>query len=1425
MGYCVLTPKVTVGDKAVDSSLYIGLSDRIKDKPLTNLVYASYLQPKVALELDQMGKKRNKQGQHIAIDVFDFFDVNKMLNEKTDTIKAIGNYHIKDEEGEYIIYPFSEGKQLLDAVHVFNSTEVNHNKRGIIATLIRRNDGYSILVDKRTSQTQKQVAEVRKNSQLLDLVEAKLKESGISLEELLQDPNIAPFINVNDIQDFFNVLNLTKKTNNKYLGSNIIALLLSLNKEDARIETLKKFFKVGNIKDLAISIDEALNTPRESLTIPEGRLTTIHNLLDTSKEVFKGKKLSLLDIINNIHKETSRIIEFDEEFSLLHTLEELDKEFHIEDDVIELSLDNINSLEKFAFAALRNLRKKASQIEKLQGVTPEVKRLNAKAQELSALIEGKQLYAGSLRFLKEVYNDLNEIIKLKKEYNSFGDNNLMETIHKRSKLIMNMDRKIHSNITILEIINKRPEIFIQEGLTKEELKELQKIVKELLPVYQNLEGFIEKASKNIFIDASLLIFGENAFNMASGQIAELANKNGSLYDFLYSMSEMSDPHAALLGAIMRRASDKKEAALAKIKTRIDRANRIYVKKSGTRSTDFMYDKESNQIISDINWKEYNKARSKYLHELKGRGITGINLKVEIEAWESANLEERVVDKTNGRTERVPNEKYRKPFPQLTEAQQEYYDTIMQIKGEIDSLFPEEARHYYRPPQIRRSTWDALKAASRRKDKTTYWKVIENSARDLFTIREDDTNFSSSGTLISGEGFSIGRGDITGEIEKNIPTYYINNLVDQNELIKDFSSALLHLASAAIQYNIKQEIKDTAEVISMYSTQKNQSATNNKGKKLAETFRDGGKTVVVGLTTGNQDLSNVLIEGLVDTHIYGKRYTEDYEKSKLAKLGRTGLAFNSLLNLGVNVLGAASNVLTGESNILIEAGAGEFFNLKDYVVAKGNLASLLFTLPQKAADLYTDTVENKDSLISIIFDPFSDSFSELHGSKRYNQSFVEKLLSCLTGLPLYAGGEWMLRKTVMYAVLHNEKVLLDGKKISLYKALDKSEKIAGSSELVFKEGVTDLQGNPLTSIDSEYVENIKRKVRAANNSIHGAMNQEDKGLIHRYFLGRAVMQFRQWMVAFYGKRFRTTPYWDDNMKKMRRGYYAHILYQLNRLRKLENETLVDILKSQVKDKDLQYDIRRALTDGVLIIAFQYLAAFIYSNIDDDDNDDKNDIPLKLTLYQVLRTQQEIKSGNLSYALVDFSDFWSSILTILNNPIPQTKSLYSTAYMIQGLYNGDLFEEIEDGKYKGETKYFRTLWNDLPPRKQIRRLYDPEAIENLLNSFDLYKELQGDITAIPTDYNYTDSDGDTYPVFLHKITKGKDVGEWTCYIERVSEETGEPYKYFLPNGIEIAAQIQSGELETGDPESLRSKPKRPKRPDRPKRPQPSRFSEKE
>lgn len=62
-----------------------------------------------------------------------------------------------------------------------------------------------------------------------------------------------------------------------------------------------------------------------------------------------------------------------------------------------------------------------------------------------------------------------------------------------------------------------------------------------------------------------------------------------------------------------------------------------------------------------------------------------------------------------------------------------------------------------------------------------------------------------------------------------------------------------------------------------------------------------------------------------------------------------------------------------------------------------------------------------------------------------------------------------------------------------------------------------------------------------------------------------------------------------------------------------------------------------------------------------------------------------------------------------------------------------------------------------------------------------------TGIPTSYVWEDSKGITYQIFLHQYTKGENKGKWTCFIWRISQNTGKEYKYYLPDGMDIAEQI--------------------------------------
>jgi len=77
----------------------------------------------------------------------------------------------------------------------------------------------------------------------------------------------------------------------------------------------------------------------------------------------------------------------------------------------------------------------------------------------------------------------------------------------------------------------------------------------------------------------------------------------------------------------------------------------------------------------------------------------------------------------------------------------------------------------------------------------------------------------------------------------------------------------------------------------------------------------------------------LVQSYVDAQMYGIKSKDD---PRITKLVNTLIGYNSMQALTVNIVGGVSNTLVGEWQMMIEAGAGEYYNFKDYGVAKARI---------------------------------------------------------------------------------------------------------------------------------------------------------------------------------------------------------------------------------------------------------------------------------------------------------------------------------------------------------------------------------------------------------------------------------------------------------------------------------------------------------
>ena len=1267
---CSLSPLVN----NQPSELYNELLKLIHDRPTTNLIYAAYLQHGVAAKMDSIGNKRNSQNQHSAKDVYKFFEVAKMINESTDLYKAEQKVGAKDNNGNFINY--TDAKSLLEQVRQFNETNT-----GVIASVIQHGDYFNILVEKRDSRTQIKSMYVIENQKLWEILEQVFNTKSIDINALSNIDSLRSAINASKSFGTIQYLKSLQNVQNKHLFIKDLITLLKSNESDVKVQRL--LAKFGSLEDTAQKIYDSYRIP--------GSVTTLEkSLIDTTlNDAKKFNGLNFSDIEKQLNQVSQSVKANSDEEDLRITLKTLDNKYGIDANEIHLVGSDIKSLSQAAANAAITIQRQIKKEESISGISVRTKQLSATLKQLVTELKSQKYYAGCLNFLNEANNQVNYINSLLANIPTSGTT--MEVATAKARVLMEIKSIKDAYYSILKALSEIDSIVTDENITDTDKQTLKDTALKIKEFFDKEERKLSDLRQSTMLDITIEILGDTLPNgVAISNIVKMAEADSSIFDFLYSVGRVSNPLISSMGKIIRDAQDERTSKLNAIELRIRKADND-LRQAGHNSS-FMYD-SNGYIISDIDWKSYNKARNIEIKKLRNSGIKGLALKEAIDSWEDANTEDRIVDFTTGRTERVPNSNYRVHFPALDAAQMKYYNEMMLIKGEIGTLLPNYAQKHYLPPQLRRTFLDAIADAKNVRD---VYKAIKNSFQNIWKWREDDTELAANG-VIDGEDYAIKQGALDNTPLRSIPIFYVNKIKDQNELLKDFSGALQSLASTAINYDVMSQIKELLEFMGDYIKNQEKHATFNDFK-MTDSVVDWGIKIFKDLVKWSENSNtSSIIDGFINQHLYGINIKD---QGKWTKFAKSLIAYTSVKGLAVNVKGAISNYLVGEMQMLIEAGAGEFYSLADYAWAHSKLfGDLTIRTPGKVMDFFTNNRNSYDNLLADIFEPIPGSFDE-KSNKRYHHSLFRQLMSSDFVFMGYASGEHMIHYVTMYAILHKEKVLLNGEKISLYDAFELASKESSNSVLKLKQGITDINGIP---INQEYLDTIKRRIRYANQSTHGSMNKEDKGLIHQRMLGKFVMNFRQWMVEYYSKRYRKQ-YYDATLNEWREGYYRTagkvLLGYLKDLRIFEAKAA--LLKSEMTDEQ-KANYKRFKSEMAVLAALTTLSFAL-----GEPEDHKKEFWYRMWMYQVKRLKLDVEAATPAGALLNAK-------TLINSPIPAINTVNGLLYPIYGL--GDIDETITRGPHKGENKYWRNFKKyTVPFYNQIDQLSRMDEDETVFNIFD-------------------------------------------------------------------------------------------------------------
>lgn len=1287
---CVLYPEAPNGQ---DSKLYKDLLSTVKSRPLTNWIYAAYIASNLGDVMDQAGIARNNQGEHNASDVLKQIDWKTIQSEMSNLTMAELQLGAVDNNGQRIDY--TDAKDALDKADDFND-----NHKGLTATVVQHGDVYNIIVAEKNARTHTYAQEVKKKLQIWDVYKQAFNAVNIDIENMPQELSTTfSAYNSGLVNHLKNLQNLGMD----YLYKKDAQILFNMVASSPQVQRLVGSF--GSIDNAAQAIDD-INHGIGSYT--NAQKTLLARAVTHAKQM-NGIDLNALEA--QVDQTSQQVLSQSPEETIRQTLHQLNKKYKIGINEIHRVSEKINTLSEAAADAAVTLQRQIRQLEKEKGNNTEGKRLEGILNQLMKELDNKRYYSGLLNFLAEASNACIDPSKngdvfdyMLKSINQTGTE--LEKAFDTAKVLQDIMTIKNQYYTLVSALADE-KLRIDESINQTDIVNLRTEAKKLKDYFdkkfgtKEVPGVIPELIESTMINLMTEIVGDTAPNgQAMINVIRMAATDSSIYDYLYSVGRASNPIIGAMGSIIRNAQDERDGIINNMALRIRRAtDKLY--KSGSTS-EFMYE-DDGHIISDIDWQLYKLARVAQVKSLYKQGLKGFDLKDAIEQWEDANTEDRVVDNVSGRTERVPNYQYRKPFPTLTQAQQEYYDEMMQLKGEIGTLLPAYAQKQYLPPQLRRNMVDALGKAKSIQD---VYKAVKNKVENAWTIREDDTDYHMNG-IIDGDEYAMTEGAFDNTPLRQIPIFFVNK-VEEDELLKDFSAGIQALAGTAINYDAMSNIAQVVEFIGDFV--KNQEARDKDAKadyvenKTIRVFKNLKK---FGRNTNTEGL----IDGFIAQHIYGQNQKET---GWLAKLWGNIIAYTSFKGLSTNVKGAFSNYLVGEFQMMIEAGAGEFYGLKDYAWAHSRLFGNA-GVKGELAELLTNNMNHKATLMREMFDPINENYTD-KSHTRYYKSMFRQLISHDCSFIGYASGEYLIHYVNMYAILHNQKVLHKGKKISLYDAFEKTQAIDGNSELILKSGVTTLDGEVITP---EWLDGIRKRIRYANQTTHGSMNKEDKGLIHQHWWGRGIMNFRQWMVEHYSRRFRKR-HFDASLGMDREGYwvslYQHLFnegtkdtwkegHKLDAIGMFMKDYMSFMLRAQSQwsnlDEMQKYNVKRVHTEMMMYFALLGLSFAL-----GESDKHKKEFWRRWWIYQVKRLMLDTEASMPHPKAI------SSGLTILQSPMAGVNTVNSLLYTWYGLTNGDIVTDIKSGKHKGENKYWRNMKKyNLPFFKdweQMQNMSEDEAI---------------------------------------------------------------------------------------------------------------------
>nr|DAF24812.1 MAG TPA: hypothetical protein [Crassvirales sp.] len=812
-------------------------------------------------------------------------------------------------------------------------------------------------------------------------------------------------------------------------------------------------------------------------------------------------------------------------------------------------------------------------------------------------------------------------------------------------------------------------------------------------------------SMPLFVDFIKPFVGENImvpFGKFKGKVikaedlVKMADEDISFFDrWLDSMADSSDYMLKVMDQAVKKSKEQARLRTIDVMKQLQAAT-IKLEKAGIKNTDWMFERDSKgnlsgNYISEINqalFKEKVREMFKSLNEKYGKNPVGEDAekyKKERQAWFDANME--IV---NGK--KVPKMSIygNKQYQRLNAAQKEYYDTVMNIKSQLDSYLPEKYTTLTNAVKIRKDLLERVKSSDGVKSGV---KQIWEGIKDEFIRRTDDADFGDRATVKDFEGNEV----------QTLPIYFTKMKEGEsaNDLSTDIVSTLTAYAAMANDFDEMNKVIDVLE-LGRDLLRERQITQTQGGKPLVEKFKAVGRKVEGKLTKEGEATRFIQrLNDFFEMQVYGRYMADEgtFGKTNIDK-GKVANFVNrvtSMNNLALNVLSGISNVATGTVMMRIESFVGEFYNEKNTITADRVYGQ---SLPEYLAEIGSRVKTSKLALWDELFNVMQEYEQDVREVNFDRKTWFSRMFNTSTLFFMNNAGEhWMQNRTSLALADAYKMKAPNGKIVSLWDAMevvpiDKNNKKAGA-KLQLKQGYTKADGSAFTRDD---IIKFSRKSAAINQRMHGIYNKADRSAVQRLAIGRMGMMFRKWIKPSLNRRFKSATY-NYDLDAWTEGYYrtsGRFLLQLVRdLRETQFNLAARWNELTPTEKA---NIGRALTETGHFLAVMAIIGLI------EWSDDK-DRPwlVRMAEYQARRLYSELGT------MIPGKSMITEGLRIIKSPAAGINTIEDMLDLTKLLNPWNYMDELQSGRYEGHSTAYKSFFESpiIPMNRTIYRGLHPET----------------------------------------------------------------------------------------------------------------------